>query len=1806
MNDTSHADIPRARRMAADGLLFGAGAAVALAGAFIAGQGRGLPGALAAGLLGLLAGTCFRYQFTRRLPGPKEALHHLLAPFLLALAVDPAVAIWQTPGTFAEIFRLTGLAGGFFILLHLVTTLRSLAVEKGPPRPLAALALGLIPFLFNGLLILGRPDLMATLGKPAALFGATAAVIFGRTLLLALVNEVIANLLSLLVVGRRVRDVRLHLLLLGAALLASATPEWAAWGSGPLIASLPRPAALAAALGAAMLAQAGLWAQTFLITGLMMDALHRKKPTWYWAGSHFRSGLGKGAIYSFLFLALIQMTALLLGTPEVSSCIAARPLLSAAVIGAVLFPFFQTIIESFDGSEPFFLRVRRNYRDWVGPLRGAAVGLFVAAAFVGGLPKTSGPDRFLFGLIAGMSAYAGVDLLRDLFLMAHGRRRRLQSWRLYALAAALGGVAGGGLAWYVDLPQLQVLTGKFFKYAVLHYPRSGMPVEDYVIYPLFSKWGAMNLGPTPGAARLFYNEALSGVINWSLAAPLFSINFFLLNALLQRSLAPLRELFSRRGMVALVEQALRVLRWGLWMAPVIYSFLRMSPDPAWYNQDGAFRTLIATFQSWALEPATFRGWSLDVFLNMLVHDWLRITIWVDHMGLRVATLVNLSFVGADILDEKAARAIGHSARTRCIPEGLRRFATWAPLLIPFYLPRGADWDYVWDTSASRAAELAATVWPPLYYLIGGFAALMAISAFFLARRHLRGFPMPGAMANPGPATAKATPERNWLLANGRYAVEISSGGRGYSRVYSAINKGFEIDITRRPDDPLQMRGKFFYLAEVENGSPGPRAWWSATGVPPGPDEGTWQINPINPLTLEFVHSRDDGLRVETRLCVDPDEPLESWRLRLVNLEERPRVLELISYQEWAMNSTDAYRRHPFYNHLHVGTRFLPSVNAVLAQNRLNKSADADPSRRRISGETAFHAVRAAKDRGITVTGYEDSRPRFIGSGTLLHPAALHQAGKAPKEGIFDYSFDPIASLRLRVELAPLAATEILFINGYAGSEAEALRILGAITGSAAAQKSPPPAPVSEENRDFPPRFRYAADGRELSVPWNTVRPWHHMMANPLGYGTLVSNHGACYSFMNNSQQNGLTPFDTDSVPCQLPGQVLYLHNLSTQRTDTPYLLPMRKKDRDYEVLWGLGYAIYRSRGDEAELEMTQFVLPDQPAELRLVRLRNLTGEPLRYRVVSYIQILLGETPVDTLGKIETARSSDLPALFFSNPHNDFWKGWAFAAAGFPVEAVETVRRRFLGGPDRDLTRPFLVTEGRADADQPDDGFRCAALCGTVTVPAGGETAFTLIFGQCQTRHEAEALIANFQDNDRGRQAFAATCQWWRDYLPHVETASGDGDIDRLANVWLPYQILVSRLWGRLGPYQRSGAFGFRDQLQDVLPLISSHPDLVRNQLLLHAGQQFREGDVLHWWHRSWEGKTGIGLRGRAADPHLWLPYMVCRYLQISGDRGLLEETIPFLEAPRPGPLSAGKVVAPRPSRDCATLYEHCRRAIELTLSRKGRHGLPLLGSGDWNDGLDSAGFRGLGESVWMGFFLYGILVDFVELAEKRGDSDTAEGFRKEAAALQKALDGMWRQDRYVRLVTDDGQEMTRVDALMAAWPILSGAVDFERGAAAMETALRELEQDTLVQLFAPPCSERDDLYPGRLADYPPGVRENGGQYSHGVSWLIDALLILAEQAKEKGNAAQAENYRSRAQRLWRKISPLGRSTPEGMAAYGLSPHQQAADIYFGPGYVGRGGWSWYTGAAARMLHTARLLYGTNKDKKQGGSADREL
>jgi cyclic beta-1,2-glucan synthetase len=1701
-------------------------------------------------------------------------------------AADPAAKVWAPPLVWLDLFRLSAVGSATAVVFYLIAAMATSTGREGSLPPRMRWFLLLAPYLANLVLSLTSPLVRAVFSG------------FAPIAVLAIFNEVLVVGLGVTIDRRFTRDLRFHALLLAGAAGAFAAPFVADLGSSAAASRLSEPLQLVQVVATTMLAQAGLWAETFLVTGVIMDALRGRRPTFFAAFRHWREGGTKAAIYSGWFMLLVHTFGFTFSADAFASASRELPLLVPAVCGALLFPLVKTIVESFDGSRPFFERLGESVRSAPNYARGLVVGLGLGAAFSGFLDFDSAGARFVFGFAVGAAAYAGIDVLLDAIALLRGPRKLFQPLRLYALGALLGGVVGGSLAWYFDPPQMTAVSEKFKGYFAVFYPAAGLPVADYVIYPLFSKWGAIDLGSVSGGVRLFFSESLSGVINWSLAAPLFSINLVALTALVQRDTGPLKGLLTKDGVVGVLEQAFRVQRWGLWMAPVIYSFLRMAPDPTWYNQDGAIRTAAAVAQSFTLSGPEFRAWSLDVFLGLLAYDWLRVLIWFDHMGLRVATLVNASFVVGDALDEKAARFLGHSMTARCIPEGIRRFATWGPLLIPFYIPRGAEWERVWnqaDVVRAQATSLAPPVGDVVFtYSLTACAASMLLVGLLLRKR--------GTSFAISDARDAAEPFRSWRVAsarlgNGLATVEVGGDGRGFSAARSMIRGCPELDLTKRPDGSRSIRGKFFYLRELRGDGKDAGEVWSSTYEPTRHAAGDYAFEQPSPTTA-VIRNAHDGIRVETRVTVAATQSVELWVLRLENLEARPRRIEITSYQELAIADREAYERHPSYHSLHVGTWFVRPLGAILAYNRKLGTAAGDGER--VRRDIAFHAVQSDASGRVRLVGYEDSRSLFIGSGTLRSPDAIENSDmRAPDDEGLGYSFDPAASLQLHVDLPAEGFVELRFADGYATSEHEAAALISKYLGTtlpnaAALDTALAKTRLALDRQRLDPErlpFEFSADGTELTVDWDTSRPWTHVLANELGHGAVLSNDGQIFSFAANSQQNSLTPFLPDSIPAQRLGQAIYVVDEETRLVDTPTFAPMRRREHEHDVVFGRGYATYKKTRPDADLELTVFVPPDEPVEVHLLRIRNRSRHTKRYRVVPYFEIVLAEIARDSRGHIASIADPELHALFFTNPANPFVRGFAFVASSLAWDAHETSGARFFGGGDRDATNPHFVEHGAPDLTQSADGTTVAAFAGSIEVPAGADVNVVVTIGQAKSLADARALISRYRQPIEAARALEQTRQWWQRTLSVLRVRTTSPEVDRLVNDWLPYQILTARLWGRTGSNQRSGGFGYRDQLQDVIPLVALAPDIARKQILLHARQQFLEGDVLQWWHYSAEGKTGIGARNHASDPHLWLVYVTDHYVRGSGDRTILDEIVPFLEGPRVRLAEGGKVFAARESRETGSLYDHCRLAVDRALEHRGANGLPLIERGDWNDGLDLLGAKGRGESVWLGFFLYDVLRRFTILTRERGDVAGAERYTREAERLHSALARMWRDDRYVRLTTDAGEEILLWDALMTSWPILSGAVDLARGRTLLDAALEKLEQDHLIQLVDPPFTEKSEPYPGKIAEYPPGVRENAGQYSHGTSWIVDALVQLGELADSSNDKKLAARCRQRALEIWTKISPLDKQTLAHVDRYGLPPHQQAADIYFGDGYSGRGGWSWYTGAAARMLSGSDSLLG---------------
>jgi cyclic beta-1,2-glucan synthetase len=1708
-------------------------------------------------------------------------LLHILTAASFGFCADADATLWQMPTAWRDLFQFTEIGAACALSVYLGAIGWIMAAHAKPLRLEVCAGLFALPYLLNGLFLLAAPQLMQQLGATVALgipldTGVEAAI--GRALVLSLFNLALTFGLGFMIDRRSTREPLLFATLVAAAVLAAMTPLIADLASTRFIADLPRPLAAVLTVAITALAQAGLWGQTFLTTGILLDALQRRRPTGFLSRRAWPDGMRKGAVYGGVFIAIVHVASLIGDWSLARAFWSASPVAALALAGMIVFPLAQTIVESFDGSTPFHHRLARNLRDRRAYARGLVVGVGVASFFTLEMAAAGQGTRFLFGFLVGALAYAAVDASADLRLLARRERSHLQSWRVYFLGTILGGVVGGAVAWYFDAPQLAAVGAKFETYATFSFAAAGQPVPQYVVYPLFSKWGATDLGLVGGGAKLLYAESLSGVINWSLAAPLFSVNFVLLAALVQRSFDPFRRLASQRGMLEVLEQTVRVLRWGLWMAPVIYSFLRLAPDPTWYNQDGAVRTLVATWQSFALPADEFRSWSLQLFLGLLAYDWLRVLIWFDHMGLRVATLVNLSFIGGDAADEKAARFLGHSARTRSIPEAIRRFATWAPLLIPFYIPRGSEWDFVWTQSTTvRAAQspLLPSVATLLNaYLVVGAVVAIVIVAYFLVRNTGNG----GAIR----ARLKSHHAPPALISNGLYTVEGDGHGHLHSRVLLRSQPGREIDLNRRADDPLREHGKQFYLRERRDPDH-PLVLIARVGSCDEDLSENWVK--LSPTRLRRVVHKDN-LRIEIEVDLGDAQALERWHLRIANLEGRARTLELTSYQEWALNGVDAYQRQRSYNALHIGTAYA-APGIMLAQNRLLMNGGS--AAKRAALPVAFHALVSAE--GGRLVGYEDSRRRFVGNGSETSPDAMAaDVARARSDSGILYTFDPMASLSVALFVPANGVISVHFVDGFAESTAEAASLLRscglAVEADALVQALRTPRMLLDREtprQELP--FAFTADGRELHIKETPPRSWAHVIANPLGTGVVVSHDGGRFSFARNAQQNGLTPFTLDVGVGEIPGRMLYVVDTATCAVHTATVRPESPAHRR-DIAFAPGRAIFRAVFPDLAIEETVFVAADEAVEFTVLRVRNRSDRAKRVRIVSYAEMMLAELVRDSVGRLELRREDGGRVLLFHNPHNDFVRSWVYVSTSFVPTHVETSRAGFIG-KGRDLNAPFVAEHGLADAQAEDDGRLIAGFAGIVEIAGRGEAAVSVVLGEAASAEDALAAALRLRDLSATERALAKANDFWNETLGVLQIETDDPGFDRMVNTWLPYQVLAARLWGRTGPQQRSGAFGFRDQLQDVLPLILLAPERARAQILLHAKQQFLAGDVLQWWHQTWEDKTGIGARNRASDPHLWLPYLVAHYVEGTGDAAILDEELPFLEGKSIPPGAEGIVLAARASRDTATLREHCRRAIALTLGRFGAHGLPLMGTGDWNDGLDGLGAHGRGESVWLGFMLHSVLTHFAPFV----DEATAAAYRSAASDLSAALEKLRHDHGFPRALADDGATIAFADALTAAWPVLAGVGEDAENLAALERTTAILEKGHSVLLLSPAFTEHDDPYPGRIAKYPPGVRENGGQYSHGSSWLVDAYALLADRAQARGDKAAADRLRNRAFALWRKISPLDNLTLARIDRYGLPPHQQPADVSYGPGYEERGGWSWYTGSAARMLSAAYALIG---------------
>jgi len=708
---------------------------------------------------------------------------------------------------------------------------------------------------------------------------------------------------------------------------------------------------------------------------------------------------------------------------------------------------------------------------------------------------------------------------------------------------------------------------------------------------------------------------------------------------------------------------------------------------------------------------------------------------------------------------------------------------------------------------------------------------------------------------------------------------------------------------------------------------------------------------------------------------------------------------------------------------------------------------------------------------------------------------------------------------------------------------------------------------------------FSSDGREYAIylgpGTQTPAPWVNVMANAR-FGAMVTESGLGFTWSGNSQQNRLTPWKNDPLS-DAPSEVIYMRDEDSGARWTPTALPIREQDA-HRARHSQGYSVYEHSSHAISQELTVFVPlagengeGDRVKVFRL-RLRNESSRARRLTATYFAELVLGSRRETQQAHVRTLYDEASGAVFaFQNWDSKIPGQLSFAAASPRPSSYSGDRRAFLGR-NRSFQNPAALDSIRLD-NRAGAGFDpAAALQVQITLETGRETDVVFLLGQADSPEEARSLISRYQSTEQVYRALSTTRHWWERKLGVLEVHTPQLSVDFLLNRWLPYQALSCRYWGRSALYQSGGAFGFRDQLQDSLAFVYFDPGLTRSHILASAARQFLEGDVQHWWHP----ETGLGVRSRCSDDLLWLPYVVAHYVTVSGDESVLDEIVPFLEGLPLGEHEQEKVFVPAVSQQAAPLWEHCRRAVDRA-SRVGSHGLPLFGSGDWNDGLNHVGPEGRGESTWLAWFLCTVLDALAKLAETRAP-DLADQWRRQRASLASAMENSaWDGEWYLRGFFDDGSPLgahsnpeARIDSLPQSWAVLSGAADPVRARAALEAADRNLvrEAERLVLLFTPPF-EHSHPHPGYIMGYPPGIRENGGQYTHGSLWLAAAWARLGEG--------------SRAVRLLNLLNPIERCRDkESVDRYRGEPYVAAADVYSAPGKEGQCGWTWYTGSASWM------------------------
>ena len=703
---------------------------------------------------------------------------------------------------------------------------------------------------------------------------------------------------------------------------------------------------------------------------------------------------------------------------------------------------------------------------------------------------------------------------------------------------------------------------------------------------------------------------------------------------------------------------------------------------------------------------------------------------------------------------------------------------------------------------------------------------------------------------------------------------------------------------------------------------------------------------------------------------------------------------------------------------------------------------------------------------------------------------------------------------------------------------------------------------------------FTPDGREYVIATTrdacTPAPWVNVLANPW-FGTVISESGSAYTWCENAHSYRLSPWHNDAVT-DASGEAFYLRDEDDGRYWSPTPLPAGA-DGSYTSRHGFGYSVFETTEAGIASTLTTYVATDAPVKFIVIKLRNVSGRRRALSLTGYVELVLGASRAGNAPHVVTEVDPGSRALLARNAYNtEFAARIAFLDCSEWERSITGDRTAFLGR-NGSLARPAALRGGPLPGQVGAALDPCLAMQTSVELADGQEREVAFMLGSGQHLDDARHLVHRFRGTGPAHDALERVWDHWKRTLGAVQIRTEEPTVDLLANGWLLYQVIACRMWGRSGFYQSGGAYGFRDQLQDAMALIHADPGLYRAQLLTAAARQFPPGDVQHWWHPP----LGRGVRTHISDDYLWLPYATCRYVASIGDTGVLDEVVGFLEGRPVKEDEDSYYDLPAHSEERASLYEHCVRAIRNGLA-VGVHGLPLMGSGDWNDGMNLVGEHGRGESVWLAFFLHDVLRRFGELARRRNDLTFAETCAAHAGKLREAIEASgWDGEWYRRAYFDDGTPLgsatnaeCQIDSLPQSWAVLSGAAEPARATRALAALDQRLVRRDLglIQLFDPPF-DTSELRPGYIKGYVPGVRENGGQYTHAAVWATMAFAAAGDS--------------ERAWELLRMINPVAHGdSAAAIATYKVEPYVVAADVYTNPQHAGRGGWTWYTGSAGWM------------------------